>query len=91
MKKHILTFALAGAFAAGLVTVAFAQTNPAGGSGAGSVGGAKSDTGGANPASDGTTAGPGGASTGTGTSMGKGSPGISKASKNTSEDRVPHN
>lgn len=77
MKRHLPTIALACAFAAGLATASFAQTNPSGGSGAGSVSGAKSDTSGANPSNKGTAAGTisGGGSMGHAKSMGKGSAG----------------
>lgn len=95
MKKYILIADLAGAFAVGVSNVSVAQTSFAGGSGAGSVSGAKSGRTAGNPAHDGTATGTGGsAGTDAGGASGgsaKGSLGIGKASRDTSEDRVPHN
>ena len=94
MKKHLLTITLAGVFAAGLVAASLAQTTP-GAPGAGS--GAKPDTPSGNPANAGMTQGPtggsmaaGGTGGGAGQSTGNGGSGVGKASKDTSEDRVPH-
>ena len=95
MKKYLLVAGLAGAFAVGVSSVSVAQTPSAGGSGAGSVSGAKSDTTAGNPAHGGTATGTGGgAGVAAGDASGgsaKASPGIGKASRDTSEDRVPHN
>jgi hypothetical protein len=93
MKKYLLIAGLAGAFAVGVSNVSVAQTSSAGGSGAGSVSGAKSDTTAGNPAHDGTGTGRSAGTDAGGASGGsaKGSPGIGKASRDTSEDRVPHN
>jgi len=94
MKKHLLTVALSCALATGLVTASFAQMTSGPTTSAGGASSGKSDPPGGNPSNSATTAGPSGASTGTGGtggSTGKGGSGIGKTSRDTSEDRVPHN
>lgn len=77
MKKHFLAGTLACAFTAGLMTPSFAQTSGAGGeSGTGSS---------ASHSTNGTAGAPSGTAGSKKKGLGLG------ASKNTSEDRVPHN
>jgi hypothetical protein len=90
MKKHLLSAALVCAFAAGSVTMSFAQATTSGGAaGAGSVSGSNPDATGPKPANSGTTAGSAGA--GTSGRIGVSGPGLGKIGGDTSEDRVPHN